>query len=277
MNRFVHSSPIAGLPYIRTEYTLLDLSVGRSDFVQASAAFFVQNWMSSALPRMLDAWKNWDRCSEEDKTDYRSYLDVALFSNGHVRDDPSDGYTSPMATFAETMLRWLRRNFAPTPLLMEPIAPQPPGDGKIDLVEITGFPKDYASMKVTLWEVKSSDGQAAESHNSKIYKQLDDYPRRFFPIANCMAENYAGEDIALKRFLRDMARLVRNRCAQTQYGVLVAYDPRIAQRSPLVPALHQHPPGYHLSSRSECHTLAILLIPDFRCLRLDVWRSLHLI
>ena len=121
---------------------------------------------------MLNVWKNWDSASEEDRLDYRSYLDVALFSSGKMIDDPQNGYTGPIATFAETMLRWLRQNFAPAQLLVEPAAPQPPGDGKIDLVEVTGFPGDYSSMKVTLWEVKGSDGQVAKSHNAKIYRQL---------------------------------------------------------------------------------------------------------
>jgi len=92
-----------------------------------------------------------------------------------------------------------------------------------------------------------------------------------------MATSYAGDDIALKRFLRDMARLARNRRQQVHYGVLIAYDSKIVQQGSLVPTLHRHPPGYTASLHASCHTLTVLLIPDFQRLRLDVWRSLHLI
>jgi len=152
----------------------------------------------------LAVLENWNGSSEEDRRDYLSYLDDALFSGGKLVDDPERGYNGPIATFAETMLRWLRKSFAPSQLLVEPAAPQPPSEGKIDLVEVTGFPGNYSSMTVVLWEVKASDKQAG-SHNPKVYEQLNDYPRRFFPIANCMAESYSGGDMALKRFLRDMA------------------------------------------------------------------------
>ncbi len=129
-------------------------------------------------------------------------------------------------------------------------------------------------MKVTLWEVKASDGQAI-NHNTKIYEQLSDYPRRFFTIANCMSANYTGDDIAIKKFLRNMALMAKNRQSQVHYGVFVVYNASVRQKGQLIPSFHRYPdpspPG------QGCHHLMILLIPDFKDLRLKVWRSLHLI
>lgn len=275
MNHLVCPSSVINLPYNRTEYTLLPLPSGTVNFTQDAAAFFVQSWMSSALSQMLHVWQNWSSTSPQDKQEYISYLDVALLSEGKLIDEPTNGYTNPMATFSETMLRWLRQNFAPKQLLVEPAVPQPPGDGKIDLVEVTGLPGDYSSMAVTLWEVKSSDGEASE-HNSKIYRQLCDYPRRFYHIANHMATTYTGTDSNLKLFLRDMAKLVRNHSPQAHYGVFITYHVNVTQKVNIVPNLHKYPTDYFSPSRNT-HTLAILLIPNFKKLRLDIWRSLHLI
>ncbi len=84
MHRFVCPNSIPGLPYSRTDYQLIQLPSGATPFDQAAAAFFVQSWMSSALPHMLDIWKNWDSSSDEHKRDFISYLDIALFSNGKL-------------------------------------------------------------------------------------------------------------------------------------------------------------------------------------------------
>lgn len=277
MRRFVSANAISTHPYNRVDYTMLPLTNGSDAFAQAAAIFFVQNWMTSALPRMLTVWQNWQDSSEEEKNDYLSYLNTAFFSkDGLLIDEPEKGYTGPIAAFTETLLRWLRQSFGSSCLLVEPPTCQPPGDGKIDFVEITGCPGDYASFSVTLWEVKSSDHQA-HKQNSKIYSQLDDYPMRFYPIANCMATSYSGQDIAMKRFLRDMAMLARNRHRQVRYGVLIAYDPNVKQNGSLASNLHRHPPGYALTTAASCHSLAVLIIPNFKQLRLDVWRSLHLV
>lgn len=292
MDHLVCPSCVSGLSYSRTNYTLLSLPDIRTTFVSDAAAFFVQSWMSSVLPEMLNIWQNWDDASQEERTDYLSYLSSALLADvkeddierGYtspillpglrLKDDPANGYTNPMGGFAEVMLRWLRKNHAPNQLLVEPAVSQPPGDGKIDFVEVTGFSGDYASMAVTLWEVKSSDGEAS-THNAKVYTQLDDYPRRFYHIANHMAtvhENTAEPE--LKRFLRDMAKIVRNHRSQAHYGVFVTYDQNVSQRGSLVPNLHKYPSGYPASP--ETHTLAVLMIPDFKHMRLEIWRALHL-
>lgn len=292
MKHLIRPNCISGLPYSRTDYTLLPLPDIRAKFVREAATFFVQSWMSSALPQMIQVWQNWASASLEERTDYLSYLSSAMLAevrdddstNGYtspillpglrLKDDPANGYTNPMGGFAEIMLRWLRENHAPNQLLVEPAVPQPPGDGKIDFVEVTGFSGDYSSMAVTLWEVKSSDGEASK-HNTKVYTQLNDYPRRFYHIANHMAtvhENIAEPE--LKRFLRDMAKIVRNHRSQAHYGVFVTYNQNISQRISLVPNLHKYPLGY--SASQETHTLAVLMIPDFKNMRLEVWRALHL-
>jgi len=129
---------------------MIPLATGIDEFVQATATFFVQSWMSSVLPRMLHVWQHWSSAPEEDRRDYISYLDPALLSGGSLRDDPVAHYTKPIAAFSETMLRWLRQSFDPAPLLIEPPVPCPPGDGMVDMVEVTGFPGNYASIVVTL-------------------------------------------------------------------------------------------------------------------------------
>jgi len=172
MDHLICPNCVSGLPYSRTNYTLLTLSDGNKTFVSDAAAFFVQSWMSSAMPQMMNVWENWSNASHDDRIDYLSYLSAALLSEvreddlekGYtssvllpylrLKDDPASGYTNPMGTFGEVMLRWLRKNHAPDQLLVEPAVPQPPGDGKIDFVEVTGFSGDYSSMSVTLWEVK---------------------------------------------------------------------------------------------------------------------------
>lgn len=292
MEHLIYPGCVSGLPYSRTNYTLLPLPNIRATFVSDAAAFFVQSWMSSVLPQMINVWQNWDDASLEERTDYLSYLSSALLAEvreddlekGYtspillpglrLKDDPTRGYANPMGGFAEVMLRWLRQRHAPNQLLVEPAVPQPPGDGKIDFVEITGFSGDYSSMAVTLWEVKSSDGEAS-IHNPKIYDQLNDYSRRFYTIANHMAEVHKNTaEPELKRFLQNMAKIVRNNHSQAHYGVFVTYDENIAQRVSLVPNLHKYPVGYPASA--ETHTLAVLMIPDFKNVRLEVWLALHL-
>ncbi|HEU0145138.1 MAG TPA: hypothetical protein VFQ47_10165 [Nitrososphaera sp.] len=279
MNHLLSSTSVSGLPFNKTEYSIVKLARTSDQFAREAATFFVQSWMSSALPQMMTVLNSWATSSEEDKKDYLSYLNVALFTGGKLVDEPSDPTnkaTLPIAAFTETMLRWLRQSFAPPQLLVEPPVPQPPGDGKVDLVEITGFTGDYSSMRVTMWEAKGSDGEASY-HNSKIYRQLDDYPKRFYAIANHIASSYRGTDVALKRFLRDMARMARNRDSQIHYGVFVTYDSNVPQVVSIAPNLHAHPEGYSKSGSSDCHHLAVLMIPDFKKMRLDVWRFLHLV
>src|SRR5579864_6365228 len=169
---FVSSQPINGLPYYRTEHSLLALPNAREDFVRAAATFFVQKWMSS-LPEMLNVWQHWDTTSPDEKQAYRLNLDH-LCKNGTVIDNPPGvkGETGPMGTFSETMLRWFREHAQP--ILTEPDVPVPSAHGNIDLIEITGKSGDYASMQLTMWEAKSSDSQIS-SHTKDLYDQLDSY------------------------------------------------------------------------------------------------------
>ncbi|MBV9707040.1 MAG: hypothetical protein JO125_06505, partial [Chloroflexi bacterium] len=248
MEKFTCFKPVEGLPYTRTEYTLLSLPDVREHFVQAAAEFFIQSWMSSALPEMRDLWQAWEDASQEDKLDYRLHFDH-LFSRGVLIDNPmkGEGYTGPMATFSETMLRWLRQNCGSTQLLLEPPAPLPPEDGKIDLIEITGILDDYASMKLTMWEVKSSESQASD-HNSKIYCQLRDYPSRFYRMANSLATRYKdARNPDFQLFLRNMSGMVRRRQPQIHYGVFITYDTQVVQKKTLVPSLHKHPKDHPVS------------------------------
>jgi hypothetical protein len=281
MKSFVCGTDVTGLAYSRTEYTLLPLDDTRDNFIQAAANYFVQSWMCASLPEIVDVWLHWDYASAEERDHYLSHLEH-LFSDGTLIDDPdrknsppNSNHTAPIGTFSETMLRWMRANFGPTPLLIDPLAPMPTNDGKIDFVEITGLKGDFASFKVTLWEVKSSDSQAWY-HNSKIYRQLDDYPKRFFSLANCLSESYSGNDIAFKMFLKQMGKMARNRHPQVHYGVFITYDPTVTQVQKAVPGLHKHPDNHPTPSDNLCHHLVLLLIPDFKRLRMEVWRSLHL-
>jgi len=282
MKTLVQPKTLTGLPYNKTEYTLLSIPGCRNGFIQAAAIFFIQSWMSAALPEMLNVWQHWDNASDADKQYYIQHL-YHLFSNGTLIDDP-DGHhsaphsrhTIPIGTFSETMLRWLRLSFEPAPLLVEPIAPMPTDDGKIDLVEITGLPGNYYSMRVTLWEVKSSDSQV-HNHNSKIYNQLEAYPERFFNLANCLCSSYTGDDTAFRTFLKNMGRMARNRQPQVHYGVFITYDSNVVQKVSATPNLHKHPADHPSQPGEVCHHLALLLIPNFKQLRLEVWRYLHLI
>ena len=274
MRDFTCSTSVKGLPYHRVEYTLLSLPDTREHFVRAAAEFFVQSWMSSALPKMLGVWQCWETALQEDRQDYQRYLDH-LFSGGILVDDPRKGVgrTEAMATFSETMLRWLRKQHSP--LHVEPEVPRSPEYGEIDLIEITGTHGDYASMQLTMWEVKSSDTQAS-GHNDKIYKQLKKYPRRFYAMANSIATRYKDDsDYAFKHFLQNMSRMVMNRQPQVHYGVFITYDAAILQEEALVPNLHKYPVGHPISGEC-CHQLALFLVPNFRQLRLDVWQCLHL-
>lgn len=282
MRSFVCETSVDGLPYSRMEYALLPLADTRANFIQAAANFFVQSWMVTSLPGIVDVWLHWDDASADERDHYLAHLDH-LFSDGRLIDNPSgDGsppnshHTAPIGTFSETMLRWMRTNYGPTPLLIDPSAPLPTDDGKIDFIEITGRVDDFASLNVTLWEVKSSDSQAWY-HNSKIYRQLEDYPRRFFSRANCLSASYSGNDIAYKTFLKQMGRMARNRHPQVHYGVFIAYDPNVVQEKKAVPGLHKHPTNHPTPPDHLCHHLVLLLIPDFQRLRMEVWRSLHLV
>jgi hypothetical protein len=166
MRNFISSTPVNGFPYCRTEHSLLPLTSTRDDFVRATAEFFVQSWMSASLSTMLNIWQCWSTASSEERRDYLRHF-AHLLKNGKLIDNPAkdEGETDAMATFSETMLRWLRQH---TPsLITEPPAPVPPSAGNIDLIEITGNSGDYASMQLTMWEVKSSENQIS-GHNTKI-------------------------------------------------------------------------------------------------------------
>jgi hypothetical protein len=275
MHRFVQEHSNNQGTFTRTHYKLTAQCYESSEFAEALAVYFVQNWMNIALPQMLQVWKQWDGATDEEKRDYFAYLESSLLTHGKLLDNPDkgEGHTGPIATFGETILRWLRQHFAPTQLLVEPPVPQPAGDGKIDFIEITGFPGDYASMAVRLWEVKATDSQVSYQ-NSKVYTQLDDYPKRFYYLANHIGARCNTNDVALKKFMRDMAPIVRNHRPQAHYGVFVTYDENITQKISFVPDLHNHPRGCKGSPHT--HTLAMLAIPDFRQVRLSVWRALHL-
>lgn len=274
MDSFLSAKIVNSLPYNRVDYEIIQVPNGIENFIRAAAVFFVSNWMKSKLDDALKIFNAWDNATDEEKTEYRNYFDVALFTDGNLIDDPEKGFTYPMATFSETMLRWLRESYEPSQLMVEPSVPQPPGDGKIDLVEITGNCDDFSSLRVVLWEVKSSDHQVSE-HNSKIYNQLSDYPKRFYHIANCMASNYTGTDPVLKKFLRDMAQMAYNRKPQVHYGAFVTYDTNVEQRISVAPKLHKYPSDHPKQSNEKCHNLIALLIPDFRNMRLSLWRALH--
>lgn len=274
---FTCCTSIEGLPYHRTEYTLLPLLDTKECFIRAAAEFFIQSWMSAAMPRMRDVWLSWDEASEEDRQDYLSYLDH-LFSQGILIDNPAKGIgqTAPIATFSETMLRWLSSHSASEQLLVEPPEPAPPSEGKIDLIEITGVRGDYASMKLTMWEAKSSDNQA-NGQQGKIYDQLTAYPHRFYRVANSLANRHKDErDPAFLLFLQNMLRMVRNRQPQVHYGVFITCDANVKQKGTFVSNLHKYPPSHPVTGE-RCHHLALFLIPNFMELRFDVWRCLHLI
>ncbi len=275
MKRFVCPTPVPNPNYTRMDYCFQQSPDRVDTFVQAAAQCFVENWMKSALPAILHVWQSWDTSSEEDRSEYLSYL-YHLFTKGKLIDDPKNGYTNPIGTFAETMLRWLKQSFSPTPLLMEPATPEPAGNGDVDFVEIMGVLGDYSSMSVTMWEVKSSDDQVG-AQSGKVYRQLHEYPARFSYIANHMATTYAHENIdpELKRFLRDMNRIVRNHRAQAHYGVFMVHDANIVQKVPLVPDLHRYPERY--PSSQDSHSCLVLLVPDFKAMRLKIWHALHLI
>lgn len=271
MRNFVDSISIEGLPYHRIEHSLLTLPDTRDNFVRATAEFFIQNWMISKLPKMLEVWDCWNTASLDDRQDYLHFLNH-LLSGDIVLDDPKAGKTLPMATFSETMLRWLREYHSP--LVVEPVVPISPEYGDIDLIEITGRRGDYASMKLTMWEVKSSDSQVHE-HNTKIYKQLQNYPKRLYSRANSLAHLHKDDDDPeFQRFLRDLCRMVRNRESKVHYGVFITYDANVPQEKGIVPSLHKHP---YSGSSEPCHHLDLFLVPDFKQLRMDVWRCLHLL
>lgn len=258
----------------RLIFTLMDLP-DYSEFTQEMATFFVENWMSSVSTQMLKVMSNWAEASPDDKADYIGYLRSALIYGDHVIDAPEKGYTNPLGAFAETMLRYLRKQFENELIIFEPQTPRPPGQGDVDLIEISGSLGKYDTLRVTLWEVKGSDKQAS-SHNSKIYSQLTDYPNRLYTIANELAERYSGSDPQFKRFLRDMGTLARKKSPQIHYGAFVAYDSKIAQKVEIVPGLHKRPPGHPSIQGVICHHAFIFLVPDFEKRRCEVWRYLNL-
>ncbi len=277
MKRFLISSSDDTLNYNKTVYSLAN-SCNETLFVHETAKYFVKSWMASVLPKMKKVWEQWDTASDDDRVDYLGYLREALLnSDNEMLDFPDKGYTGPISTYSETMLRWLREEFGEPQLIVEPPVPRPPGQGNVDLIEITGVLENTSSFKVTMWEVKSSDNQVAASHNTKIYKQLRAYPNRLMTFANEMSYRFDGAP-ALKRFLRDMGSLARKRDPKVHYGVFIAYDPNVDQKNSIVPNLHCYPsnPPHPFTSGQKCHHLGLLLLPDFRSKRAEVWRSLHL-
>jgi len=103
------------------------------------------------------------------------------------------------------------------------------------------------------------------------------YPRRFYAIANSLATRYKDtNDLELLRFLRQLGIMVMNREPQVHYGVFITYDAAVPQQRELVPNLHKYPPNHPVFGEN-CHHLVLLLVPQFRELRLDIWRCLHLI
>lgn len=282
MDRFLDKNDIPNLPYTKAELTFLQIPNCRMDFVQSVAEYFIRQWMFSGLPDMMDVWKNWNTATDAKKEIYRMYLDAALFSDDPndktkrlLVDAPNDGNTTPIGVFTETMLRLFTESFgAQPPLLVEPSVPQPTGSGQVDFIEIKGVAHDINSMTVQMWESKGSDGQVS-AHHSKIYRQLDDYSRRLFYIANNMCASYSDNRSQVRNFLRLVALLAKNKDPKVHYGVFVTYDSRVAQNSALVNQVHTHPPG-HPSVGGGCHHLVLLLIPDFKTLRMDVWKAMHL-
>jgi hypothetical protein len=265
----------------RTDHVVIDAPGNLNTFIEHAATFFINKWMELEGPDMHQVRADWDCCTDDLKERYKAYLERGLLAEGVLNDTPDQGHTGPIATFAETMLRWFRESFEPAQLLIEPPVPKPPGEGLIDFIEITGFPGDYSSMRVTLWEIKASDNQIS-GHNDKIYKQLNDYPRRFFTMANDfghrgkkMVEEQVGADMALVQFLRDVGDIVRNRRHQAQYGVFLVYDSNLQQDNNPVPGLHKHPTN--CPEPHNTHFLCTLLIPEFKQLRLNVWSSLRLL
>lgn len=267
--------------FIRTDHFLIDTPDNLNAFIEHTAIFFIDQWMKLEAKQMHQVRTNWHSCANELKEKYKAYLERSLLSDGILQDSPDQGVTGPVATFAETMLRWLRESFEPEQLLVEPPVPRSPDEGLIDYIEITGLSGKYSSMRVTLWEVKGSDNQIS-GHNSKIYRQLRDYPRRFFTMANDlgyqaqqMAQQYSEVDLALVQFLRDVGDIVRNKRHQAQYGVFLVYDPNVQQDKNPVPGLHKYPSGS--PEPHKTHFLCTLLIPEFKKIRLSVWQSLCLL
>src|SRR5712691_2285560 len=87
MKSFFCETSVTGLPYSRTEYTLLSLDDTRDNFIQAAASFFVQSWMVTSLPEIVDVWLHWDDASADERDYYLAHLDH-LFSDGRLIDDP---------------------------------------------------------------------------------------------------------------------------------------------------------------------------------------------
>ena len=279
MKCFIRQNPVSSFPYDIVECTFVSQENCRKDFIQAATRFFLKSWMND---EMHEIWLHWNDVSQEDKEFYRAQWEH-LLSNGVLIDDPSmqsppprSRHTAPIGAFSETMLRWFRENFEPAQLLVEPLKSMPTEDGKIDLIEITGSRGDYASFKVTLWEVKSSDSQIS-SHNSNVYQQLDDYRLRFLRAAYSLSESYTGDDKAFKRFLSQMGKMAWKKDPSIHYAVFVTYDSNVIQKRNFVPTIHKHPSNHPSTSKDVCHHLVLLLAPDFRSLRLEVWQSLHLL
>lgn len=278
MKRFISPAMISCSPYSKTEYMFESLEDCRKMFVQEATKFFIQSWLDEEVQ---DIWLNWDITPEEEKEFYYAHWEH-LRSNGTLIDDPAmntsypgSRHTAPIGAFSETMLRWLQASFGPTQLLVEPRKSKATEDGKIDFIEITGLQNNYSSLKVTLWEVKSSDSQIS-SHNTNVYQQITDYRLRFLSIAACLSESYEGDDRALKTFLGKMGRRAWEKHQCVHYGVFVTYDSSVKQTNNMTPNLHKYPKGHPAQSKEVCHHLALLLIPDFRDIRLEVWKSLHL-
>jgi hypothetical protein len=278
MKEFVTWKVKSHLHQYRTEYSQIELDT-RTAFCEATAEFFVKKWMASQVTQMLKVWKNWETANVDDKEDYISFLRKALFYDvDQVRDDPENGYTNPQGAFSETMLRWIIETTVDDNLHIEPIVPRPPGQGDIDLVEIRGSESNAGSLRILLWEIKASDNQAA-GHNNKVYKQISDYPTRFFSITNELSERFAYGDKppAFKAFLQRAARLARKGDARIQYGGFVTFDSKVTQKVSVLPNIHQYPRNLPRGNgREKCHHVSTLLLPNFRDLRMEIWRHLNL-
>lgn len=278
MKRFVCPNLVSNSSFYKTEYTFSSLEDCKATFIQEATKFFVRSWLDE---EMQNVWLNWDTTPEDERNFYYAHWEH-LRSNGTLIDDPTTDapppgshHTAPIGAFSETMLRWLRASFGPTQQLVEPLKSKETADGKIDFIEVTGIQNDYDSLKVTLWEVKSSDKQISH-HNTTVYQQIEDYRLRFLSIAACLSESYEGTDVALRKFLGKMGRMAWDKHHGVHYGVFVTYDSNVRQEVNMTPNLHKYPKGHPSQSKEICHHLALLLIPSFRDIRLEVWKNLYL-
>lgn len=214
-----------------------------------------------------DVWRNWTTASAVERAEFLNRFELGFFPKGHVIDDPPAGETAAIAAFGETALRWIRSRLQHKFVMIEPAIPAPTSVGSIDLIEIT---EDASRYVVTMWECKASDAQAS-SANGKVYKQLDDYPRRIGHIADQLSYRCDSSKPALKAFLPHVGRLARNGDACIKYGAFFLWDPLAAQNAAPVPDLHKHP----ARCGANAHTLVTLELPNFKALRKALWSLLR--